>query len=53
MYQVLDGSIIVIAVTMQLLPEAGGSVWLYLNQHDTMQSRGCLMGNVIVGSWQK
>ena len=50
MYQVLDGSSIVIVVTLQ---QAGGSVWLYLNQHGTVQSRGCLLGNVILGSSQK
>jgi len=50
MYQVLDERNTVTVVTLQ---EAGGSVWLYLNQHGTVQSRGCLMVNVILGSSQK
>ena len=33
--------------------QAGGSVWLYPNQHGTVQSRRCLLGIVILGSSQK
>jgi len=50
MYQVLDESNTVIVVTLQ---QAGGSVWLYMNQQGTVQSRGCLLGNMVLGSTQK
>jgi hypothetical protein len=49
-YQVLDERNTVTIVTLQ---QAGGSVWLYPNQHGTVESRGCLLGNVILGSSQK